>query len=119
MTKRLTAQEIEAIRKRAEASPAYDMRYFERATDKYAAAFYESAREDIPTLLAEVERLREALIEIADIDDWDYGLELAKDITFKTIGEPEGWDGMGDVIDRRLGEHYEDVAKEAEAMADV
>lgn len=39
----------------------------------------------------EVEQLRNALKEIADIDDWDYGLEKAKDITHKTIGEPEGW----------------------------
>lgn len=81
---RLTPEKLEAIRKRAEAGIPW-------GTPK---ELYVTAREDIPALLAEVERLRAALIEIADIEDWDYGLEIAKNITFKTIGEPKGWGGI-------------------------
>jgi len=55
------------------------------------AEFIAQARQDIPALIAEVERLKSALSEIADIDDWDYGLDNAKDITYKTIGEPKEW----------------------------
>lgn len=117
MTKRMTTEQLEAIRKRAEAATGEEWTDFdehsggnvvyeydrltegndsiiadcETAAD---AEFIANAREDIPALLAEVERLRVALIEIADIDDWDYGLEIAKNITFKTIGEPKGWDGI-------------------------
>ena len=164
MTKRLTTQQLEAIRKRVVAATAgpwipfygYDgeavvvaptNEHGEIATDMYDndAEFIAHASEDIPALLAEVERLREknedmrikvevtdesaesiiaenerlqnALSEIADIADWDYGLEHAKDITFKAIGEPKGWDGKSEGIDEALGEHYGDIAKEAEAMA--
>lgn len=97
MTK-LTQAELEAIRKRAEAAPVYNDSYLLKVTDDYASQFYKHAREDVPKLVeallqerAEVERLRSALQEIADIDDWDYGLEKAKNITFKAINMPEGW----------------------------
>ena len=105
---RLTPAQLEAIRKRAEA--ATEGKWFTDDAELYVSAdgyvevaeayekadaeFIAHSREDIPALLAEVERLRTALIEIADIDDWDYGLEIAKNITFKTIGEPKGWGGI-------------------------
>ena len=118
MTK-LSQVELEAIRKRAEATTygswystlddPYERTYvlgaFNRGVTVIAdikgdenAEFIAHAREDVPKMveallqeMAEVERLRSALQEIADIDDWDYGLEKAKNITFKAINMPEGW----------------------------
>jgi hypothetical protein len=108
----LTSEELEAIRQRAEAATQgnwratlddpYERTYVLGAFNGIVtvvadikgdadAEFIANARQDVPKLLAEVDRLRKALQEIADIDDWDYGLEKAKDITFKTIAEPEGW----------------------------
>lgn len=117
MTK-LTQEQLEAIRKRAEAATegpwqyvaddnvlvtldkdhCYAIEVAEEFSHRNDGEFCASAREDVPKLVeallqerAEVERLRSALQEIADIDDWDYGLEKAKNITFKAINMPEGW----------------------------
>jgi hypothetical protein len=96
--------DLTAIRKRAESategpwewdesSNCIDAPGFEVCIDamNHDAEFIAHARQDVPALIAEVERLRESLEEIADIDDWDYGLEKAKDITHKAINLPEGW----------------------------
>jgi hypothetical protein len=101
--KRLNAEEIEAIRKRAEAATAgpwyntrwdvatepdcttgypsspesicgtFDGEYIENPNGINDAEFIAHAREDVPKLLVEIERLRETLNEISEINEYASG----------------------------------------------
>jgi hypothetical protein len=108
MMERLTDAELEAIRKRAEAAtegPWYSednsVVYSEKVVDrKYGepvevadtscgpdignAEFIAHAREDVPKLLAEVERLRDALEDIADTGE-SYHEHYCRDIAKEAL----------------------------------
>lgn len=63
MTSILTAAQVEAIRARAEAATPSHLLVWE-ASKRDAWAFYESARTDIPALIASLTAAREALREV-------------------------------------------------------
>jgi hypothetical protein len=88
VNKRLNAEELEAIRKRAEAATPgpwgyadrdnvvftanadykYAVEIAEEVGHKFDGEFIAHAREDVPKLLAEIERLRRELSFIAHVD---------------------------------------------------
>lgn len=89
---RLNVEELEAIRKRAEAATAgpwyklfqygisivsesdYKVIDEDGGVAKYPdAEFIAHARQDVPKLTAEIERLRQALAEISDINEYASG----------------------------------------------
>jgi hypothetical protein len=91
VNKRLNTEELEAIRKRAEVTSferayvkgdpwkGYEVRdngngiAIAETSTKVDAEFIAHAREDVPKLLAEIERLRSALEEISEINEYYSG----------------------------------------------
>lgn len=97
MTERLTTEQLEAIRKRAEAATSGPWRYnaqygylapvtpqrqiatiANEITRGYDAEFITEAREDIPALLAEVERLRGVINKAIGNLEWNNPKDIPK-----------------------------------------
>lgn len=84
---RLTTQEIEAIRKRVEQATEGPWKDYviQFGCNRADAEFTANAREDIPKLLAEVERLRSTLSKISGMFSYNADVRDARKLAKEAI----------------------------------